>query len=224
MISADGVTKDFSGRRALQSITYRFEKAHRYAIVGPSGCGKSTLLNLLSGLDGPTDGAITRAPQCKLAYVFQDHPLLPWRTAYQNLTLGFEVQNRPIPADLIADYLNQFKLIGIDSKLPSELSGGMKQRVALIQSLALSPNILLLDEPFSALDFDVKLIIQRRLLAEQQTTEKCLILVTHDIEDAISMAHEVIILSPSQPPKRVKVPEPVANADDPLSARLRVRP
>ena len=173
-------------------------------IVGPSGCGKSTLLNLICGLLRPEQGQIlldgtpVTSGDCRIGYMLQKDHLLEWRTIYKNVLLGLEIR-RELTAEKLA-YVNQLLSdYGLDkfrSAHPSELSGGMRQRAALIRTLALKPELLLLDEPFSALDSQTRLSVSDDIGRILRQEKKTAILVTHDISEAISMADRVIILSP----------------------------
>ena len=189
---------------ALKDITFSVREGEFIALVGPSGCGKSTLLHLIAGLLTPEKGLIkingSYHPDntSGIGYMLQKDHLLEWRTIYKNVLLGLEIR-RELTAEKLA-YVNQLLSdYGLDkfrSAHPSELSGGMRQRAALIRTLALKPELLLLDEPFSALDSQTRLSVSDdigRILREEKKTA---ILVTHDISEAISMADRVIILSP----------------------------
>lgn len=185
---------------ALQDISFTLMPGEFAAVVGPSGCGKSTLLNILSGLLKPDSGVIScyqdsRAPS--IGYMLQKDHLLEWRTIYKNITLGLEIQKKSTPEALIAinNMLVNYGLWDFRNSYPRQLSGGMRQRAALIRTLALSPDILLLDEPFSALDYQTRLNVSNdigNIIKEQKITT---LLVTHDLSEAISMADTVYVLS-----------------------------
>lgn len=187
----------------LKDIHFNVNPGDFVAIVGPSGCGKSTILSLISGLLKPTDGYITFYSDTfkhpRIGYMLQHDHLLEWRNIYQNLLLGLEIQKKITPQNikLIDELLAKYNLLHVKNQKPSSLSGGMKQRIALIRTLATRPDLLLLDEPFSALDYQTRLNISddvRQIIKKEQKTA---ILVTHDISEAISMADVVIILSKS---------------------------
>ena len=189
--------------KALDLLSFCVKKGEFIAIVGPSGCGKSTLLNLIAGLLNPTTGEIllNEKPLSKfyepIGYMLQKDQLLEWRTIYRNLTLGLEIQHRLTQENLdrIEHLLKVYGLYEFRNSYPRQLSGGMRQRAALIRTLALSPQILLLDEPFSALDYQTRLNVSDdigTIIKKQQMTA---ILVTHDLSEAISMADRVIVLS-----------------------------
>lgn len=189
--------------KALNLLSFSVKKGEFIAIVGPSGCGKSTLLNLIAGLITPTTGQIliNNKPLSEfyepIGYMLQRDQLLEWRTIYRNLTLGLEIQKRMNRENLdrIDQLLKAYDLYEFKNAYPRQLSGGMRQRAALIRTLALSPEILLLDEPFSALDYQTRLRVSDdigTIIKERGITA---ILVTHDLSEAISMADRVIVLS-----------------------------
>lgn len=183
--------------KALKDISFRIMPGEFVSIVGPSGCGKSTLLSLITGLLQPESGSLYVRANTAMGYMLQRDNLFEWRTVYNNILLGLEIQKKINPNSIefvekmIADYgLTQFK----NSK-PSQLSGGMRQRAALIRTLALRPEILLLDEPFSALDYQTRLEVGDDIGKIIKSEGKTAILVTHDISEAISMGDKVLILS-----------------------------
>jgi NitT/TauT family transport system ATP-binding protein len=178
------------GLRNLSLIVARQEIA---AILGASGCGKSTLLNLIAGLLKANSGTIDLPG--RIGYIFQDDALFPWRTVQKNLMLAAEINNSDSSPERIAQYLRTFHLKEeILKQYPSELSGGMRQRVSIIQSLMFNPELLLLDEPFSALDFYTKLSLESEFYQLVKERGKAAILVTHDIEEAIAMSDRVLIM------------------------------
>lgn len=188
---------------ALQDITFSVEEGEFLAIVGPSGCGKSTLLSLLSGLMAPEEGTIRlhRSPvhgqRTDIGYMLQKDHLFEWRTIYRNVILGLEIQNRMTKENLayVDQLLSDYGLSAFRDSRPSELSGGMRQRAALIRTLALRPGLLLLDEPFSALDYQTRLKVCDDVGQILKKEKKTAILVTHDLSEAISMADRVLVLS-----------------------------
>lgn len=188
---------------ALTDINLEIKREEFIAIVGPSGCGKTTILSLIAGLMKPSAGEITIAgenpnPKSDLcAYMFQRDNLLPWRTIEKNIYFGLELkhknsnENKAYALNLVEKYgLKEFL-----KKHPSELSGGMRQRVALIRTLSLKPELLLLDEPFSALDYQTRLTLCDDIFSIIKREKKTAILVTHDIQEAISMADRIIVLT-----------------------------
>ena len=189
---------------AIKKLDFNVQKGEFVAIVGPSGCGKTTILSLISGIIKPSGGTIIRNTQNDCGYMFQKDHLFNWRTIYKNITLGLELQKKNNTENIqyIKDLSNKYGIAEFLDRYPSQLSGGMRQRVALIRTLALRPDILLLDEPFSALDFQTRLDVCDDVWKIIKSEEKTAILVTHDIHEAISMADRIIILS--QRPAEVK--------------------
>ena len=189
---------------ALKDITFSVREGEFIALVGPSGCGKSTLLHLIAGLLTPEKGLIkingSYHPDntSGIGYMLQKDELLEWRTIYQNVLLGLEIQHALTARSraLARALLTRYGLNAFANAKPSELSGGMRQRAALIRTLALKPELLLLDEPFSALDSQTRLSVSDDIGRILRQEKKTAILVTHDISEAISMADRVIILSP----------------------------
>lgn len=195
---------------ALNDINLSVEKGQFIAIVGPSGCGKSTLLSLIAGLLMPSSGEIkvmdqlVTKPQTTTGYMLQRDHLFSWRTIWQNVILGLEVRNQLTEENIayVEKLLNDYGLARFKNHYPNQLSGGMRQKVALIRTLALEPELLLLDEPFSALDYQTRLSLGDEISEIIRNENKTAILVTHDISEAISMADQVIIFSSR--PARIK--------------------
>lgn len=188
---------------ALNNISFDVKEGEFIAIVGPSGCGKSTLLSLIAGLITPETGDIkingtdvsnTRA---SIGYMLQRDHLFEWRSIYKNVILGLEIQKKLTKEylDTVDEMLVNYGLETFKDKRPSELSGGMRQRAALIRTLALKPSILLLDEPFSALDYQTRLTVSDDIGCIIKKEKKTAILVTHDLSEAISLGDKVIVLS-----------------------------
>ena len=177
----------------LNQISFDVKKGEIVAIVGPSGCGKSTLLNLISGLIQPDSGKIEI--NGKVGYMFQKDHLFEWRTVYKNITIGPEIAKIKIEPEKIDQILKKYGLYDFKNHYPKELSGGMRQRVALLRTLALDPDILLLDEPFSSLDYQTKITVQDDIYKIIKDAQKTTLLVTHDITEAIAMADRVIVLT-----------------------------
>ncbi|RXT14682.1 ABC transporter ATP-binding protein [Ammoniphilus sp. CFH 90114] len=214
MITFDHVTKTFITRdgetHAVEDIHFTVGDGEFVSILGPSGCGKSTLLSMLSGLFPPTKGKIlikdeqVTGPSKEIGYMLQQDYLLSWRTIKQNILLGLEIQNaRNEDSEKRAlKLLSEMGLLSFKDHLPNQLSGGMRQRVALVRTLATNPDILLLDEPFSALDFQTKLKLEDLVIDTLRRKKKTAILVTHDISEAIAMSDRVVVLASR--PGRIK--------------------
>jgi NitT/TauT family transport system ATP-binding protein len=188
---------------ALKDLNLTILDGEFCGIVGPSGCGKSTLLAIISGLLQPTegrillDGARVRGTSERVGILLQKDHLFEWRTVLQNAELGLEIRGRGSAEARRRAHklLEAYGLGGFENSYPYQLSGGMRQRVALIRTLATNPDILLLDEPFSALDYQTKLILERDVHRIIRDDKKTALLVTHDIEEAVSMSDRVIVLS-----------------------------
>ena len=181
----------------LKNITFDVKEGEFIAIVGPSGCGKSTLLNIICGLTKAKSGMYRMREDISIGYMLQHDHLFEWRTIFENVTLGLEIQNKLTKenTDYVLSLLKNYGLYDFKDKKPSELSGGMKQRAALIRTMALHPGILLLDEPFSALDYQTRLLVSSDIGKIIRSTGKTAILVTHNLSEAISLADRVIVLS-----------------------------
>ncbi len=181
---------------ALSNLSFSMKKNEFISIVGPSGCGKSTLLSLISGLIKPEEGSITLHGK-KMGYMLQKDHLLEWRTIYKNIVLGLEINHclTPETKSKVQDYLKQYGLSEFAHAKPSELSGGMRQRAALIRTLISEPDLLLLDEPFSALDYQTRLNVSDDIGQIIRKEHRSAILVTHDLSEAISLSDRVIVLS-----------------------------
>ena len=208
---------------ALSDITFSVKEGEFLSIVGPSGCGKSTLLSLLASLMEPESGTIILrgkplAPHtANIGYMLQKDHLFEWRTVYRNIVLGLEIQKKMTPAYLhhVDQLMEAYGLWAFRNSRPSELSGGMRQRAALIRTLALDPELLLLDEPFSALDYQTRLTVcddVRQIIRQERKTA---ILVTHDLSEAISMADRVLVLS--RRPASIHLDLPIIFEDQELS-------
>ena len=180
---------------AVSHLNLIVENGEFISIVGPSGCGKSTILSLLAGLLQPSGG--TLSINGTIGYMLQKDHLLQWRSIRQNVLLGLEIQNKLTPENIeyTESLLEQYGLGEFKDHYPWQLSGGMRQRAALIRTLAVKPDILLLDEPFSALDYQTRLSVSDEIGSIIRNTGKTAILVTHDISEAISLADRVIVLT-----------------------------
>lgn len=188
---------------ALSDLTFQVEKGEFIAIVGPSGCGKSTLLSLISGLLQPEKGEILlegkplQESKTAVGYMLQKDHLLEWRTIYQNAVLGLEIQHKLTKENQlrVERMLEDYGLGAFRNARPSQLSGGMRQRASLIRTLALNPALLLLDEPFSALDYLTRISVCDDIYKILKNQKKTAVMVTHDLSEAISVADRVMILS-----------------------------
>ena len=185
--------------QAIKNLSFDVKEGEFVAIVGPSGCGKSTLLSLLSGILEPEEGSITFKNNEKpmIGYMLQRDHLFEWRSIWSNCLLGLEIQNKKTPEHLaMVEYLlKEYGLEDAKWKRPSELSGGMRQRAALVRTLALNPDLFLLDEPFSALDFQTRLEVSNDISSIIRSRRKTVILITHDLQEAISLSDRVLVLS-----------------------------
>lgn len=203
MLVLEGVSKIYpNGVRALEGVSLTVDLGEIVAIVGGSGCGKSTMLRAIAGLDAPTrgrialDGATISAPHEKIGIVFQEPRLLPWLTVLGNVAFGLQVRGVP-RASAEAQARHYIRLVGLsvfESAWPRQLSGGMAQRVGIARALTVQPEILLLDEPLGALDAMTKLTMQQELSRIWQEEGVTMILVTHDLEEAIFLADRVLVL------------------------------
>ena len=196
--------------RALDNVSFKVEEGEVVSILGPSGCGKSTLLNIISGLLEPSEGKILYRGEDiknsldKIGYMFQKDHLFEWNTVWDNVTLGLKIKKllNDESKKRVEELLENYGLEKFKNHYPRELSGGMRQRVALIRTLALNPEILFLDEPFSALDYQSRLLVCDDVYKIIKKEKKTAIMVTHDIAEAISISQKVIVLS--KRPARVK--------------------
>ena len=207
-IELKGVSKEFRINRersvlALSAMDLTIREGEFVAMLGPSGCGKSTILHLVAGLDEPSTGTVTvdglppRQLQAKqqLGIAFQEHALLPWRTVEGNLELPFQIAGRTPDREHIAGLIELVGLKGFETARPSQLSGGMRQRVSIARALCLNPKLLLLDEPFGALDAVTRRFMNLELQRIWQEKQITTILVTHTVEEAIFLADRVLVMS-----------------------------
>ena len=187
---------------ALKNISFDIKEGEYISIIGPSGCGKSTLLSIISGLESKSSGEIYI--DGKIGYMLQKDNLLEWRTIYKNVLLGLEIQkeNTQENREYVEGLLKKYGLYEFKDKYPAQLSGGMRQRVALIRTLALKPDVLLLDEAMSALDYQSRLSISDDIFNIIKKEGKTAIMVTHDIAEAVSLSDRVIVLT--KRPAKVK--------------------
>lgn len=214
VVSISNLSHKYGLDEVLTDINLSVRQGETLAIVGPSGCGKSTLLQCIGGLLEPSEGCV-QLQHKTLAYVFQDPRLLPWKTSLDNLSLGLKAlkvskKERHLKA------MKMGELLGLDeedlSKYPHELSGGMQSRVALGRALLLQPDLLLLDEPFSALDIGLKLELYQLLRQQVQQLNTSVIMITHDLMEAVRLADRIIMMAPE--PGRILEEFPLNHAHD----------
>ena len=187
---------------AVDNFSFNLKKGEFVAIVGPSGCGKSTILSILCGLEKESEGTIKYDKKLKFGYMLQGDNLFEWKTIYKNCLLGLEIQNKLKNKIYVDKLLKTYGLYEFKKSYPNELSGGMRQRVSLIRTLAIKPDILLLDEPFSALDYQTRLAVSDDVYKIIKKEKITAVMVTHDISEAISMADKVIVLT--KRPSKIK--------------------
>lgn len=213
--------------KALDHITFSIGRGEFVAIVGPSGCGKSTLFSLLSGLRQPEEGTITyhyesASTTNKIGYMLQKDNLFEWRNIIRNVSLGLEINhiNSNERSENVERLLKEYGLYEFSKKHPSELSGGMKQRAALIRTLAMDPELLLLDEPFSALDYQTRSFVSDDISRLIRRSGKTMLIITHDLSEAVSIADKIIVLT-NRPATVKEVLEIHLSGDNitPLTAR-----
>ena len=198
-------SRDDPGQRytAVSDVTLTVGAGEFLAVVGPTGCGKSTLLNVAAGLLAPSLGSVRvfgeplMGLNRRAGYMFQADSLMPWRTAQQNVMAGFEFRGDSLPearaqAD---DWLRRVGLGGFGDRYPHQLSGGMRKRTSLAQTLALDPDIILMDEPFSALDIQTRQLMENEVLALWAAKKKAVLFITHDLDEAIAMSDSVVVMS-----------------------------
>jgi NitT/TauT family transport system ATP-binding protein len=207
MLEFRNISFSFPGRRGaidvLRDVSFTCGKDEIVAVIGPSGCGKSTLLSLATGLRTPTSGDVFIAGKAvkgadpRIGMLFQQNTLLPWRSVVENVELGLEIRGEPKEArrKRALDLMQQYGLAGFDRKYPHVLSGGMQKRAALAQTLAIEPSVLLLDEPFAALDAQTRIVIQNDVVKTCRARKRTMLIVTHDIAEALAMADRVVVLS-----------------------------
>lgn len=183
---------------ALDNINFDINENEFVVLVGPSGCGKSTILSIIGELENKSGGEIKfNKKDIKIGYMFQEDALFPWLTVLDNCMLGLKIQNKVTEENkkYVKSLLKKYGLSSFEKSYPKELSGGMRQRVALIRTLALKPDILLLDEPFSALDYQTRITVSDDVFKIIKEEKKTALMVTHDISEAVALASRIIVLS-----------------------------
>jgi NitT/TauT family transport system ATP-binding protein len=207
-LALDGVTctfvsRDDPGQRytAVRDVTLTVGPGEFVSVVGPTGCGKSTLLNMAAGLLMPSSGQVRVFGQplagtnTRAGYMFQSESLMPWRTAAQNVMAGLEFRGVSGARERADDWLRRVGLGGFGDRYPHQLSGGMRKRTSLAQTLALDPDIILMDEPFSALDVQTRQLMENEVLDLWAAKKKAVLFITHDLDEAIAMSDRVVVLS-----------------------------
>ena len=219
ILSIRGVSRTFASSQAetlaLQATDLRVDENDFVTILGPSGCGKSTLLRIVAGLDVPTSGEVQldgrriKGPGADRGMVFQSYTLFPWLTVLDNVCFGLRERGLPRADQLevAQGYVGKVGLQGFERHFPKQLSGGMQQRTAIARALANGPRILLMDEPFGALDHQTRELMQELLLGIWEAEKKTVLFVTHDIDEAVFMGSRVVVMSAR--PGRIKVDRPV---------------
>ncbi len=208
IISINNLCKKFNSKEnfivnALKNIDLDVEENDFICIVGPSGCGKSTLLRIIAGLEDATEGKIIYKgkellePTREIGMVFQNYSLLPWRTVIDNIALGleFKKEDKKKRLEVASKYLSLINMDRFGKSYPYELSGGMQQRVAIARSLANDPYVLLMDEPFGALDAHTRIILQKELLRIWEQNKKTILFVTHSVDEAVYLSDKIIVMS-----------------------------
>jgi NitT/TauT family transport system ATP-binding protein len=216
---------------AVSGVSFAVRDGEVVSLVGPSGCGKSTLLNIGSGLAAPSegaafvDGARVAGPNAQVAFMLQKDLLLPWRTVAENVMFGLEIQGVPARARRARaqTLLGNFNLAEFSAHYPHQLSGGMRQRVALARTLAVDPHVLLLDEPFSAVDAQTRMVLQRDLAQTLKAAGKTALLITHDLPEAVILSDRVLVMSrrPGTIIDEIAIELPAR--DDPIARRREPR-
>ena len=208
-VEVRNVFKNYGDVEALRDLTLQFPKGQLTSLLGPSGCGKTTLLKIIAGLIPATSGEVlvngkpVTGPGPDRAFVFQDFALLPWATVLRNVAFGLELRGVPKPQreEIAVKYIKDVGLSGFEQSYPHELSGGMRQRVGLARALSVDAQVLLMDEPFSAVDEQTRRKFQEDLLSLVQNENKTFLFVTHSIEEAVYVSDQIAILLPR--PSRV---------------------
>lgn len=203
-VSLQRVCKSYHGLPVLDDVSFEVNPGEFAAIVGPSGCGKTTVLRLLAGLDRPDTGWVAVGgenvvgPGPDRLLVFQEHALYPWRTVLDNVAFGLQLANTPKGRRLqeARQALARFGLAGFEAYYPQQLSGGMRQRASLARAFLIRPGVLLLDEPYGALDALTRLAMQNELLLQWRDSGMTVLLITHDVEEALYLADRVLVMSP----------------------------
>jgi len=234
-LQIENLSRSFPGPRRkdppttiFQEVNFSVEKGEFLCIIGHSGCGKSTILNILAGLDEATDGQVLMegreisGPSLQRGVIFQNHSLLPWRSALRNISFAVQARHRDWTRQKVLDhcleYVRMVGLTGTENRKPSQLSGGMRQRVGIARAFAIQPKLLLMDEPFGALDALTRGNIQDELLGICEKTDQTVFMITHDVDEAILLSDRILLMS-NGPDARiaevveVNLPRPRARAE-----------
>jgi ABC-type nitrate/sulfonate/bicarbonate transport system ATPase subunit len=201
-----GVSKIFESKRGeellvLEDIDLSVDEGEFLCLLGPSGCGKSTLLNIAGGFEAPTHGSVTidgepvDGPSSRRVFVFQEYGIFPWASVWDNVALGLRHRGKAERAKTIQRYVDLVGLNGFERSYPSELSGGMKQRVAVARALAVEPDVIFMDEPFGALDSLTRLSMRSELIRIWQRERPTILFVTHDVDESIQLAERVVVMT-----------------------------
>jgi NitT/TauT family transport system ATP-binding protein len=225
-VEVRGVSKRYGEVEALRDVSLEFPAGRLTSLLGPSGCGKTTLLKVVAGLlprdvgEVRVNGRAVEGPGPERAFVFQDFALLPWASVLRNAAYGLELRGAPRAEreDRARHYLAEVGLTGFEERYPHELSGGMRQRVGLARALAVNADVLLMDEPFSAVDEQNRRKFQEDLVRLREVENKTFLFVTHSIEEAVFLSDRIVLLSP-RPGRVSQVIDPDIRRDDPEAAR-----
>lgn len=202
MLSVNNISKtfEFDNQKlvVIQRVSFKVKNGEFFTLIGPSGCGKSTLLRIIAGLEKPTTGSLDWEEQPKIGFVFQNFALFPYLTVYQNIEFGLKMTgvSSSERKDIVFELIKEVGLMGFEDKHPKELSGGMKQRVGIARALAIDPNVLLLDEPFSSLDEFTAENLRSLLTRIWQKRKITIIMVTHLIREAIELSDTITVFTP----------------------------
>ena len=232
VLSATGITKAYDTAEgpivAVDNISFDVRPGEFLSVIGPSGCGKSTLFNIIGGLTPDHEGTITvgddvvRGPHPSIGMVFQEESTFPWRTVIDNVGFPLEIAHVPKAERLekARHFINLVGLNGFENRLPSELSGGMRQRVAIARTLVSEPKILLMDEPFAALDEQTRLLLGDKVLQIQQTLRQTTMLITHNITEAVQLSDRILVMTyrPGQMKRIVDIDLPRPRTSDVVSS------
>jgi NitT/TauT family transport system ATP-binding protein len=212
---------------AVRAVSFSIRDGEVVSLIGPSGCGKSTLLNIGSGLTAPSEGSAlvdgerVAGPNAHVAFMLQKDLLLPWRTVAENVMFGVEIQKVPLAERKARAQrlLEKFNLAEFAGHYPHQLSGGMRQRIALARTLAVDPHVLLLDEPFSAVDAQTRIVLQRDLAQTLTEAQKTALLITHDLLEAVTLSDRVLVMSRRPGAITDEIVIDMPRRDDPIARR-----